>query len=405
MCHPVLAHSFLAMANTVWRDDARQRALHENQTFVAVHDGLPQLSTLSGIERSDLACALTWAIIRLATIKVNQGQLETSLQHLNALHFIPWEDWQNSRFATHFQSAIASLLLANFSQLGQVKPLLHLPFGPLTSWAVDDVLAQGFHVPRGTLMYHTCIQENLQPRISDAILGLTALYNICNSDGDDKKDDSLPHVHSGLRASSAVKIALRLAKHSTPLSSPLDCQWDWLAEFQECVRLTALLFTWTFGRKLINRSDAIFSAQRYTRAFLTPRLLHRTLGETGGDQAMVDLFTWILIVCGSASFTDEDREYFVDLIRVFIPRAKNARYAEIRQIGMRMPWIETPNRSPAEEFWELVSCERDVVNLEESVEGGTSAGPMLLGFVSVGRTPMVSPLPIRERVVFGGEER
>lgn len=83
--------------------------VHECKTMELVASGISQLDKLKGDERRDAACALVWAMIRLATIKVNQGQLDTSLNHLNALALVSptLKDWESHRFSLHLQCTIA----------------------------------------------------------------------------------------------------------------------------------------------------------------------------------------------------------------------------------------------------------------------------------------------------------
>ncbi|KAF7192768.1 hypothetical protein HII31_05909 [Pseudocercospora fuligena] len=382
--NPALVHSFLAIANQVWKNDEVKSQYHENKTIVQISKDLPKLNALTGHDRIEAVGALMWAIIRLCTIKVNQGRLEESLVHLNALATISptMEEWRTSKFAPHFESAIASLVLANFSHSDRVQPLLHLPFGPMNTRAVDDVQSQGFMVPQDAAMLQPACQDLLPESVTDAILALTALYNTAGS----TTDTSLPHVHAGKAASLGIKAALRLAKQTTPRSSPLD-DWDWLHEFQECVRLSALLFTWTFGRKVVNLSEAILSAQRYIRAFLTEDIIHRALMASANSQAVMDLALWLLLINGSAASIQADTEHFAELIRTFVPGASYTPYTEIRKLGTRLPWIETANRSSTEEFWDSVTMYGGTPESQNSTASSNAPGWLLQGYASVTSTP------------------
>ena len=389
MDQPALVHSFMAIANHVWKQDEARSIVHEDLTMMHVAKGLPQLDTLGTVQRKALACALVWAIMRLATMKVNSGQLDVSMYHLNALALIDREDWEDSKFAPHFQAAIASLLLANFHQAGKVKPLLHLPFGPMTTDAVQDVEDAGYEVPEGAIMLQREVQAFLQPRVTDALLGLTALYNLCEQA---TSDGSVPHMNSGKTSSQAVKIALRLARYSTPTSSPAEAGWDWLADFQECVRQTGLLWTWTFGRKVLQTTVAISSAQRYISAKLEPQLLRKVLDECDNSPAMVDLLTWVLIVCGSATTSIRDRQTYASLIRAILPGATKTSYSQIQHLGTKLPWIELSSNSPTEEFWSVVSSKSTLVELDNDSDQGKSGAPLLLGYVNlVSRPKSLSP--------------
>lgn len=387
LCQPALTHSFLAIANHVWKQDETRSIIHENNTMIYISQGLPQLDTLGFVRRRELACALVWAIIRLATMKVNSGQLAVSMHHLNALALISREDWKDSKFAPHFQAATASLLLANFHQAGKVKPLLHLPFGPMTTDAVSEAEAEGYEVPEAALMLQREVAGFLQPRVTDALLGLTALYNLCERN-QSTSDGSVPHMNTGKQASQAVKIALRLARCSTPTSSPTEAGWDWIADFQECIRLTGLLWTWTFGRKVLQTTEAISSAQSHISATLTPQLLRIVLDKCNNSSAMIDLLTWVLIVCGSATSSMHDRQAYANLIRAILPSATKISYTQIQGLGTKLPWIELSSSSPTKDFWSIVISSSALVELDD-VSGriNKSGASLLLGYVNLVSRP------------------
>ena len=129
LSHPVLVHSFLTVAYKVCRNDEYRCLFHENMTLSYIGKGIQQLHTLRASDREALACALTWSIIRLATVKViekptlgindhpakqircqiNEGQLETSINHLNALALISPDMtvWNGHMFGQHFQTTTA----------------------------------------------------------------------------------------------------------------------------------------------------------------------------------------------------------------------------------------------------------------------------------------------------------
>lgn len=127
LAHPVLVHSFLTVAYKVCRNDEYRCLFHENMTLGYIGKGIQMLNTLSASDREASACALTWSIIRLATVKViqhsialadcandawlqiNEGQLETSINHLNALALISPDMtvWDNHTFGQHFQTTTA----------------------------------------------------------------------------------------------------------------------------------------------------------------------------------------------------------------------------------------------------------------------------------------------------------
>lgn len=70
LAHPVLVHSFLTILYKVCRADEYRCLFHENMTLGYISQGIQKLGTLDVHDRLALACALTWSIIRLATVKV-----------------------------------------------------------------------------------------------------------------------------------------------------------------------------------------------------------------------------------------------------------------------------------------------------------------------------------------------
>lgn len=72
LSQPVLVHSFLTVAYKVCRRDEYRSLFHENMTLGHIGKGILQLNTIKKSDREDLACALTWSIIRLATVKVSK---------------------------------------------------------------------------------------------------------------------------------------------------------------------------------------------------------------------------------------------------------------------------------------------------------------------------------------------
>ncbi len=254
----------------------------------------------------------------------------------------------------------------------------------------DTLEAEGYEVPEAALILQFELQSYIQPRVADALLGLTALYNICE-DETVQSDGSLPHMHSGQKASQAVKIALRLARYSTPTSSPAETGWDWLADFQEWLRLTGLLWTWTFGRKVLQNTEAVLSTQRHIGNTLTPQLLRKVLDKCNNNPAMVDLLTWMLIVCGSATHSIKKRQFYASLLRAILPRAVDMAYSQIRTLGRKLPWIELSSDSPVEDFWHVVRSRSVVVEIDEHVDTGSVAAPLLLGYAKLATRARTSP--------------
>ncbi|SMQ51798.1 unnamed protein product [Zymoseptoria tritici ST99CH_3D7] len=383
MSQPILVHSFLAIANHIWRRDEWKSMWHENVAISHMRNGLAIVNTLNPQDRTPLARALTWAIIRLATIKINQGQLETSISHLNALALIAPDmtEWEGTPFGGHFQTATASLLLANYTQSTRVRKSLHLPFGPMTTTAVSDVTSTDFFIPSNAIMLAPILSTLLSASLIDALTALTALYNTTAA------VSSLPHTHTGVQAREAVKISLRLARlgpvEHEPFPSPGR---SWQLEFAECVRLTALLFTWEFGRNSSSQNDTVASARRHNRAFLTARVLGRVFDEVEWKEsedrrAVSDLVLWMLVVCGSTTPIPEDRIYYANLARIYFPDSWKWGYEDVQRLGRVLPWIEPPEDPPAEAWWEIVR-NPDWEAGKKAWKQETGA-PLLLGYIPI----------------------
>lgn len=239
----------------------------------------------------------------------------------------------------------------------------------MTTPAVEDVQALGYSIPPCAIFLDPTLANFVQPEVADALLALTALYNTSTP------IESLPHTHGGPQAREAVKISLRLARCSEPdLTSN-----SWRSQFAECVRLTALLFTWSFGRHVDSqKNDSIASARRHNRAFLTSLLIECLLEQAGGNRAVYDFVLWMLIVCGSTTPLNDDRAYFAGLIRLFFPDSARWGVEHVRGLGGELPWIEieTDGERPQDAFWRYV------------VDPGAGAyissrAPLLLGYVGV----------------------
>ncbi|KAK4498229.1 hypothetical protein PRZ48_010886 [Zasmidium cellare] len=383
--NPVLIQSCLAMAYHICHQDEVRTMVHESKTMELVASGINQLDKYKGDQRRDQACALIWAMIRLATIKVNQGQLETSLNHLNALVLVSptLRDWEGHNFALHLQAAIASLFLANFTQSGKVLPLLHTPFGTVQTSAVADVKAQGYMVPDRAVMLDPSIKRLTDPAILDGILALTALYNISGR-GFDTAQQSLPHTHTGRQAFEGVRIALRLAQLDTtpPEQFSADRNRTWRHGLQNVLRLTAVLFTWAFARRVSTRWEAISSVRNQLHTALTTHLLSNVVFESRRSKPLADLMLWILIVCGSTTSRAENMLYYAELIRTWFPEAQDVKYEDIRKLGERLPWIDVEDNPPVGEFWGMVTAEELPVLKEEDVDRSRGEAALLLvGFV------------------------
>lgn len=239
----------------------------------------------------------------------------------------------------------------------------------MTTRAVADVQSLGYYIPSSAILLDPVVSSFVHPEVADALLALTALYNTS------ARIDSLPHTHTGPQAREGVKITLRLARCSgQDVSSN-----SWRNQFAECVRLTAILFTWSFGRNVDSqKNDSIASARRHNRAFLTSILIDCLLEEARGSRAVYDFLLWILIVCGSTTVSSDDRAYFAGLIRLFFPDSGRWGIEHVRGLGCELPWIEieSDDERPQEAFW------RYVVDPKAVTRTRTSA-PLLLGYVGI----------------------
>jgi hypothetical protein len=239
----------------------------------------------------------------------------------------------------------------------------------MTTPAVTDVQELGYFIPSSAIFLDPALSALVQPEVADALLALTALYNISNI------IESLPHAQGGPQAREAVKISLRLARCVDQNVSTNS----WRTQFAECVRFTALLFTWGFGRNIDSqKNDYIMSARRHNRAFLTSMLIGLLLEQVEDSPAVYDFLLWMLIVCGSTSPSKDDRAYFAGLIRLFFPDAGRWGVEHVRGLGRDLPWIEVQGdeERPQEAFW------RYVLDPRVQFEGGKS-GPLLLGYVGI----------------------
>lgn len=144
----------------------------------------------------------------------------------------------------------------------------------------------------------------------------------------------------------------------------------------------------------LNVSEAILSAQRYIRAFLTQDLIQQALliSASAHDRAaVVDLILWLLVINGSAASRGVDKEHWAGLIRGLIPNAVEVSYGEVRKLGLKLPWIETGVGSSTEEFWGVVGCgggeslEGDFLSVGENGAGKTAW--LIQGYASVTSTP------------------
>lgn len=296
--------------------------------------------------------------------------------------------WEGHMFGQHFQTTIAryflhlyhgvsfrklmcplSLLLANFTQSSRIKHTLHLPFGPMLTPAVTDVQDLGYSIPSSAIFRDPVLSDFVQPEVADALLALTALYNTSTA------IESLPHTHGGPQAREAVKISLRLARCS---DRNIDSS-SWRTQFAECVRFTALLFTWSFGRNVDSqKNDSIASARRHNRAFLTALLIECVLERADGSRAVYDFLLWMLIVCGSTTPLSDDRAYFATLVRSFFPDSGRWGIEHVRGLGVELPWIEIGSDAerPQDAFWRYVMDPRVEAESRKSE-------PLLLGYVGV----------------------
>lgn len=213
------------------------------------------------------------------------------------------------------------------------------------------------------------------PVVLDGILALTALYNLSDRN-ESNSEQSLPHTHTGRQAFESVRIALRLAQ-LTPV--PRAGNGNWHSDFQNCLRLTAVLFTWTFARRVNSRWEAVSSVQSQLRALLTTRLLSAILFRGRGNPALSDLVLWILVVSGSTTSHHENIVYYAELVRSCFPESKVRSYEDMKRIGETLPWIDVQDDAPVEEFWNMVTAESapSIMKGEETWH----SGPLLCGFV------------------------
>lgn len=234
-------------------------------------------------------------------------------------------------------------------------------------------------------MLDPLVRRLVDPAIIDGILALTALYNTRdNIDGG--AEQSLPHTHTGRSAFEGVRIALRLAQ-LVPLSPTQDTEDEepWHVDLQECLRLTAVLFTWTFARRVSSRWEAISSVHNHLRAQLNIRLLSNVLSTRPHSQALSDLMLWTLIVCGSTTVQHDNMVYYAELTRYCFPDSRSQSYETVKKLGERLPWIDVQENAPVEEFWNMVTA--DSLPSPGHTPDNEHMGPLLVGFVRHSQKP------------------
>lgn len=231
-------------------------------------------------------------------------------------------------------------------------------------------------------MLDPVVKRLTDPTILDGILALTALYNLI--DRGNGFEQSLPHTHGGRQAFEGVRIALRLAQLDTiqPAEFSAESNSNWRFELQNVLRLTAVLFTWSFARRVSSRWEAISSVQNQLRASLTHNVLSNVVFESRRSTALSDLMLWILIVCGSTTSHADNAVYYADMIRTWFPEAQHVAYQDIKRLGERLPWIDVQENAPVEEFWNMVTAvEVPIIKEEYSTDDQRASGPLLVGFV------------------------
>ena len=353
--NPILAYSFLAVAYNICRGDNVRSMHYESKCMQYVANEVGRIANSVNSDRQTDICNLLWAICRLATTKVNQGQLETSLNHLNAVALVSptMTDWDGSEYGAHLRACVAGLLMANCNRLGDVNPVLFAPSNLNDTSAVVDVKAAGFKIPPQAVVLDPAVSRLLTPEVADAMLALTAIYNTraLEEHSDDQPPRPVIHTHTGDQAYEGLRIALRLAKLGMNDNSLVSEHYDWQAAFQDCVRYCALLFPWSFGSRIIKSDEAVAQAQRHNRQYLTRELVRKVRDESAYSQSMYDLLLWMLTVLG-VSADKEGKEHYASLVRDSFPGVKNRSYEEVLQLAETLPWIDVRTRALAEGFWE-----------------------------------------------------
>lgn len=323
---------------------------HEIKTIDIVYAGLERLPTLSAADRDSEGLSLTWAIVRLALIKANQGDLDEVVNHLNALATIApsREAIERAKFGDHIQCTIAILLLFNVGQMERIDPAMRYPYGYQETSALEEVEALGFILPASCPLLQSPVASLINEQILDALKALTAL---CQMLPNHDAPYGYPTVHNKEQAIGCMKIGQRLANFE--MQDHLEGPAEWRDQLQGCLTLSALIFIWCFGRRKDATPTAIAYVRDEVRRKLTPELIYRAVREVGRSQPLVDLMLWMLIVCGSTSGTPDDRLYYSGLIRVLAPDFLERSFEELETWGRQMPWIRGHYNSPVEEFWDF----------------------------------------------------
>lgn len=320
---------------------------HEIQTIDLVYAGLEKLPTLSTSHWESHAFSLTWAILRLAMIKANQGDLDEVRNHFNALASIAPSKQviDNHKFGEQLQCTLAMCLLFNVAHTNRIDPILCRPHGFQTSSTLEQTQTRGFSLPPTSPLLQSPTASLIDEHVLESLKALTAL---CQT----HPGNNHTETQTNDQAIGCMKICLRLA--DSPISDPSPSQWQ--DELQGCLSLSALVFIWCFGRRNEATPTAISRVRNEVRQKLTPELICRVVNEVGRSQPLIDLMLWMLIVCGSAAETYDDKLYYSGLIRVLSPEFVDQSFEELEDWGRLMPWIRGCSNSPVKEFWALTTC-------------------------------------------------
>ncbi|KAK4506080.1 hypothetical protein PRZ48_004045 [Zasmidium cellare] len=350
-----LCHSWLAIANSLLRNKEVRAIEHEIKTIDIVYAGLEKLPTLSDIDRPSEALSLTWAILRLALIKAGQGDLDEVVNHLNALATIaPSRDFiERAKFGDHIQCQIAILLLFNIGQMDRVDAVMRYPYGSYETSAMEEVEALGLMLPASCPLVQSSLGSLINEKVLDALKALTALCQTLPTF--DSPSSYHPVVHNKRQAIGCMKIGFRLGNFDNDMQDHLHGPKTWQDQLEGCLTLSALIFIWCFDRRKDATPTAISHVRDEVRQRLTPELICRAVREVGKSQPLIDLMLWMLIVCGSAAATQDDKMYYSGLIRILAPKFLDRSFEELESWGRQMPWIRGHYNSPVEEFWCLTT--------------------------------------------------
>jgi hypothetical protein len=228
-----------------------------------------------------------------------------------------------------------------------VPDRLQHPLGPMTNSAFADVKTLGFSVSENCLLFEKTL--SLIPlRIIDVLRSLNALCTAAQT-----RIDKIGQPARGL-AYESLKLALRLGylgQEQNVYSNEQAIE----EYFGECLRLATLLFIWAFTRKVPLTSPTMKTCHKQIRTLIASERFDELIRKTELNGAHMEVILWMLLVLGSTAHSIQDRAFYADSIRRFIPQALMYSFAEIQEKCTQIVWLFRTCDTPAGTFWTMCS--------------------------------------------------